>query len=346
MSGRRVFVFTCEPGGAEVLAPVIELLRGRGWDVRAAAYGHGAARWRRRGLAFEEISPVGQDEPRLGDVDFLITSACSLPDRDPSERRLWLAARRRGVPSLAFLDQWQNYAVRFSGPEPAQRLAFLPDRIGCIDAIGREEMLVAGFPPEILVPLGHPSLSRLAVEASHVDRAAVRARLGLSPSDEALLFVSEPIRAYFGAMRGYDEDGVLRGFLADAARFKPRAKVIVKLHPKDDRAAFARMTSGGLARLIGEELSPTECLVATDAVYGMTSMMLVEGFILGKPVVSIQPGLAGVDPLVLSRRGLIARVDSLAEALKTKSARIASGGLSWTFDEPAFFAALESLRKP
>ena len=78
----------------------------------------------------------------------------------------------------------------------------------------------------------------------------------------------------------------------------------------------------------------------------MTSMMLVEGFILSKPVVSIQPGLAGVDPLVLSRRGLIARVGSLAEALETKSVRIGTVGLAWTFDEPAFFVALESLRKP
>jgi hypothetical protein len=37
----------------------------------------------------------------------------------------------------------------------------------------------------------------------------------------------------------------------------------------------------------------------------MTSIMLVEAFLLGKRVVSLQPGMRGEDALILSRQSLI-----------------------------------------
>jgi len=37
----------------------------------------------------------------------------------------------------------------------------------------------------------------------------------------------------------------------------------------------------------------------------MTSILLIEAFLVGKKVVSLQPGLKGPDHLILSRRGLV-----------------------------------------
>jgi len=94
----------------------------------------------RRGAVFQEQIDCGETRP-IQKEDFslldryapelLITSATSLPAVDMSEKYLWRQAKQRGIPSLAFLDQWQNYAVRFSGRQDSERLAYLPDWINC-----------------------------------------------------------------------------------------------------------------------------------------------------------------------------------------------------------------------
>ena len=308
---KRALFFSCEPGGAEVLIPVIELLaRQPDWEAVVCTYGLAARRFTDRGVAHTIIPPVGADDSSLLDTchpHLLITSAASLPQWDMSEKHLWRHASSAGVPSMAFLDQWQNYAVRFSGTQ-GQHLAFQPDYINCINATGRAEMLRAGFEEARLVEFGHPYLSSLRERARKVDRAQIAGRLSLGHGEQVALFVSEAIREHYGNVRGYDQYDALRLFLSILSRSAGKFRPLIKLHPKDALAGYEEVLKdyAALAPIVVQDgVSPVECVSIADIVFGMSSVMLIEAYVLGKKVVALQPGLRVEDPMVLSRMGCI-----------------------------------------
>jgi hypothetical protein len=290
---------------------VVRLLIARGHAVHTVGYGHGLARFNRNGVPCRQVEPI-----RTGDATLLrairpalvVTSATSLPVVDMSEKHLWRAARDLGIPSLAFLDQWQNYSSRFSGLGEGERLAYLPDAINCMNDVGRDELLAEGFDAGRLVDFGHPALSELGRVLRELDPEPVAALLaerltGVAPG-EAVLFASEPIREHYGDSRGYDQYQVL----ARVLRAPGAARILLKLHPKDSRASYDELVAGagrGRVAVVQDELTARQCLLAARLVVGMSSMLLVEAFVAGLPVLSVQPGLRGPDPLVLSRRGLV-----------------------------------------
>lgn len=309
---KKILFFSCEPGGAEVLIPAIRLVLAQ-TDLEAVVlgYGHALARFATKGIACLEIEPVSLEDFSLLDryaPDLLITSATSLPSVDMTEKHLWRQAKQRGVPSLAFLDQWQNYAVRFSGNQDRERLAYLPDWINCLNEVGREEMVREGFDEARLVAFGHPYLSSLKSDLPAIDVARLKTGLQIPAEDKVALFVSEPVREHYGRSHGYDQYQTLEYFLTSLADETGRPRILVKLHPKDSRASFqvlAERFKTLSPQFIGNELSPLECLAVSDYVFGMRSIMLIEAYVLGKKVASLQPGLCVEDHMVLSRHKLI-----------------------------------------
>ena len=295
-----------------MLIPVIRLVQAQPHlEPVVLGYGYALERFARKNIACDEIVPVPMEDFSLLDChapDLLITSAASLPSVDMSEKYLWRQAKRRGIPSLGFLDQWQNYTTRFSGSQDHERLAYLPDWINCLNEIGREEMIREHFDEARLLAFGHPYLSFLKQDLMTLDVTGLRTRLHISAKDKVALFVSEPIREHYGDTHGYDQYQVLDYFLSNMTEAAELPKILVKLHPKDNRASFQLLAEkyGTLApQFIGNELSSIECLAVSDFIFGMRSLMLVEAYVLEKKVASLQPGLRVEDPLVLSRHKLI-----------------------------------------
>jgi hypothetical protein len=344
---KKILLFSCEPGGAEVLCPVIRLLKEHAYEVVVLACGYGAERFDRQGIHYRQMRISSADVARLTlqevNPDYLITSATSFPWIDMSEKYLWEAAKRCGVGSLAFIDQWQNYSVRFSGPGAQDSLRYLPDHINSINETGRREMIEEGFPDDRLVLFGHPYLS--AIRESYAAQSAdtVIAKFGNAPSiyclDEMLLFVSEPLLENFGNSKGYSQYDVLEYFLENVKRCRKKARVVIKLHPKDNRGKYQIILEHFSAveiHIVQNELSSLECLTLSNRIFGMTSIMLVEAFLLGKTVVSLQPGLKGKDPLVLSRYRLIPRFDHFHDFDPFAFDRFQSTSLQVAFDEAGF----------
>lgn len=314
---KKILFFSCEPGGAEVLIPVIRLVQDQPHlESVVVGYGHALERFAKKGIDCQEIKPVKMEDLSLFDhcaPNLLITSATSLPSVDMSEKYLWWQAKQRGIPSLAFLDQWQNYIIRFSGNKDHERFAYLPDWINCLNEMGREEMIQENFDENRLVTFGHPYLSSLKHDLQALDAARLKAGLHLAKEDKVALFVSEPIREYYGDKRGYDQYQVLDYFLSSFVGVAERPRILVKLHPKDSQSLFqdlAKKFDALSPQFIGNELSSLECLAVSDFIFGMSSIMLIEAYVLGKTVISLQPGLCAEDPLVLSRHNLIPFVGS------------------------------------
>lgn len=340
-----------DPGGANAVAPVAKLL----WEEGRVALVALGARWAEPVFSAWKLPLIpapGLEEGLLSWAHLTLQAARVLTEHSaqilllgtswgPSiEKALIQRARLQAIPSIAVLDSWGNYVERFSGVHSEERMAFLPDRIAVMDAFAHEEMVAQGFSPGQLVVTGQPAFDDLlqfaqATAASRV-RQELTAKYGLALNALVVVFVSEPLAAIYGAdagsptYLGYHEERVLRDIVAAIetlqAEFPQPLTLLVKAHPKEDppRLAHGLRSIGSTARVLAGEDTRRLLLIA-DAVVGMSSIVLVESYLLGRPTISYQPGLRVRDPFVLTRSGLLARVQS-ADQLRAAVHDALSGG--------------------
>ena len=129
---------------------------------------------------------------------------------------------------------------------------------------------------------------------------------------------------------------------------KQQTELLIKLHPKDTPEEYERILSeypNLHSRIIRNELSPVECIQVSDEVYGMTSIMLIEAYILGKKTVSLQPGLMGEDSCVLSRYDIIPAIISKNSTESTQPALFMNNDFEFEFEfqKSRFMEFLDSL---
>lgn len=317
-----------DPGGAKAVVPVVEvLLSETGYRVQSLLYREAQDVWAKHGLAFEQLdeSTSTADAERIltNSQAQLLVAGTSYNGID-LEKKFITAARKLGVPSLAVLDFWSNYATRFSDEEG--KLAHLPDRIAVMDAVARDEMVAAGFDPTQLVITGQPALDDLITyKESHASehRAALRLAFGVSETDRLVLFASQPLASVFGDSAeqplylGYTEtivlDALVNALESIAKSHSERITLLIRPHPRENSKTFEERRSSSIRIINNPEGDSREMVLASDLVAGMTTMLLVEACFLGVPVVSLQPGLRTTDPLPTNRTGLSRRVDSINE---------------------------------
>jgi hypothetical protein len=296
--------------------------------------GLGADRLTQHGTAFYAVSPSPEEfRSRLEQhrPDWVISSATSIAAKNPAESILWSACRKLGIASLAFLDQWQNYRIRFSSD--GENLDSLPDFINAIDGVGRAEMRAEGFPSERLLTFGHPYLDLFTSDVRK--RRATRVAGGV----RRIGFVSEAIREFYGHSRGYDQWDAFRLFFEQLSERRDAEpfEVLVKLHPKE--SASEHIGTGFSSdrfsvRFLRNEVSAEDFLTHVDEVWGMTSILLIQSYLCGVPTFSIQPHLRGEDPLILTRAGLIPLVGC------SRAAGRAGSNLDYQFKKDEFLSFL------
>ena len=126
-----------------------------------------------------------------------------------------------------------------------------------------------------------------------------------------------------GASWGFDERQVLANFVAalDATLRGQgqRAVLLVKRHPRETAELILPKAASLSIHVVDDSLGDyRELVAASDFVLGMNSNLLLEACLLGKSVVSYQPGLLRADPLPSNRLGWSRSVttrDALAPAL-------------------------------
>lgn len=297
-------------GGARALLPVIRLAHAQGIKVYALEHGvlhsEGDANW--HWLDLPAACAVHVDA---------VLYATSVNDTAASD--VAAAAQTRGTPLLHVLDNWSSYAKRLCCTSGGAQI--LPDIYAVMDQLAYDEAVAAGVPEAILAVTGHPNLAHISSEIKLFD----------SPSDNRtdILFVSEPARIDSGRAsdpnsRGYDEQSVARAVmkaLSDPTfSFVLGADPCLYLapHPREDHA---EVTARWLALAAAHPLPATHAPLRIETVpcggvrtalhrathvIGMSSILLYEAWLLGRPVASIQPDLRGAGLRSLSHRaGLV-----------------------------------------
>lgn len=325
-----VLVGVQEAGSANALIPVIKELQGRGGiDVALVACAEAVSVLKQAGLAPDELRGNVEAAQQLLDEmtpDLLLLGTAWGPSLDKILLRL---ANAQGLPTLSVVDHWSCYRERFT--EPSSGTCHWPTMIAVPDAFAMTEAIEAGVPADRLVVTGQPHLDALAraVQGTSLQHDASRLRGewltdGLHASSRRLIvFVSEALSYDHppgtGSYRGYTEVEALDGLLQAVHRVEQdtglAVKIVAKLHPKERRypSALKALAARWDVRLVNQE-APWPCILAADAVVGMSSMLLIEAALAGQPTMSFQPGALPQPPFVGIRLGLVASARSV-EAL-------------------------------
>lgn len=323
-----------DPGGANAILPVAALLAGQGAEV--AILDHGFL-GRNAPAGLRRLAP-----PAGGDLGAWLQTVgvgglcfgTSLADHLPLA--LARAAKGRGLPVLCVLDNWMNYHARL-GMDGGT--ALIPDIYAVMDDKALDEALAEGVPAPCLRVTGHPGLAGLAEDADGADegwRLGLRRRLGLGLEGRGLVaFIGEPVSKdqgtgpEFPGWRGYTERDVLQLLCRELQPWAGRLEVAIVPHPRDDVAELMDLWQTSRGALGGgpvEGVSGRHVMLAAERVAGMASILLYEAWLVGKPVISLQPGLVRADLAAAVRRPGIAMV--------TESGQAEAAIAAWLAEEP------------
>jgi hypothetical protein len=294
----QILLVVAEAGAADFIAPLLgEWLGNRpppfAWHVVAAPVP--ATRLLATVPAVEPELTVAPDanadiSPLLEGTRALVASAGRSRMIETYALR---SARRRGLPSLQFVDAWNSMPYRFERDGTFE----IADHVLMIDDTAIENAVALGLPRERFVAVGHPAFER--------------APLLPETDDTAVLVLGSPLREIMGDTLGYDQDDCLE-IVAAAAAKRPDLlpKLLYAAHPGETKMP------GGI-----ERVETGAGLLRCATVIGSFAAPMVSAYLGGRRVVSVQPLLPEGNLFEPSRRGLVRCVsdaDGLIAALEEK----------------------------
>lgn len=335
---KRILVFSRDPGGANAVIPLVPALRERGYEVQL--YGKDFALLKYRNAGVEAINIADMipviTEPALAAFfaniapDVVITGTSA---DDDTEKMFWKICESVGIPSMAVVDQWVNYGLRFSefGVNNIEKYAAckayssLPVKIIALDDFARNEMIAEGLPAERIIVCGQPYFESLLTHQVDAVRMENYCRsVAIEANDFVVVFASEPITTTYGeqeALRywGYTEKTILESLVQAlekvATDYGGQIVLLIRPHPKEGRDHFDNILTHctRIRWRIDTSSSQWTMMQRADLVCGMSSMFLIESVILSRPTMSVQIGLCRDDPFVLTRRGAMHTIRSVIE---------------------------------
>jgi hypothetical protein len=242
----------------------------------------------------------------------LVLTGTSSPG-DTIDRALILAAKNSGIPTLSILDYWSNYRARFTC-DKSDELLYLTDKIAVMNEDARTEMLSDGIPDDTIVITGSPRFSELVKK--EYNQQQIRKKLsndyGMSLDKPWILFLSQPFIDVFGGGEqatgrlGYTEIDSINTL---TGAFKGKGvEIIARLHPRENESN--RQLFNDVTCTFIQENDVNELICACDFITGISTVALIDAYLMKKPVISIQPNQKNEDLCYLSRCNLIPKCEN------------------------------------
>ena len=280
-----VLFFAHDPGGANAIAPLI--LR---FD-NPLVFGKGPAL-----KILPNAKPLPDNALTVLMPDFLITGTSAI---DFTERHLWRDATGLSIPSMAILDAWVNYGVRFSRFSTREIHLFdgvcdyLPDYICVMDDLAKAEMHKEGVPYDRIIALGNPHFENVFLAAAQTSPTTLSKK-------RIVLFASEPFEDVY---RKGAEEAALRDLIKVAEQYDDVA-IRIRKHPREPEQKHAGHLNEHVEMdNIADSLKSIE---QSEIVVSVSSMLLIEAMFFGKKVISYQPkSKDGKNDFILTRNGTL-----------------------------------------
>ena len=295
MSPSKVLVFAEDPGAVTFLDGVEPALVAAGFTPIALVAGAASAR-----DDAIECSGANADAVIIEHAPAAVVVGTS-ENLDSFAFALVAAARARRIPTFGAVDSAANAAFRFRG-RTSQPFAHAPDFLLVPDNATAEAFTALAFATDRISVVGHPRLAELARMRGTADFADRRdALFPLAGERPVIVFVSElstglgddpfrrtPDYTFAGTSESDRRTEIVAEELIRAARGLPSNPwIVLRLHPKQDPADVAALAAE--FDQVSRAEPGLEVVGAADLVTGMTSVLLAEAAVLGRPVLSIIP---------------------------------------------------------
>ena len=330
----RIVSICGDAGGAAALVPVVaKLRRGHGCSVDAFGFCPAFQIFDLQGLAavaLDESKSAGEVSRALTASSPALVLTATSTGESSLEMRFIAEARRLGIPTLTVLDFWSSYVERFTGVANHSLSGSLPDRIAIMDGRARAEMESLGFPPDCLEITGQPAfdaLQSLRLASTSITRTVLRQAHSIGDGDLLALYLSSPISSHLGADEsspgyiGYTEHTSLRLLLDElevlSSELQGSIHLLIKPHPRDPADNFNGWKGNQVRLEVVSQADTRQLILASDLVVGTVTVALIESCLLGKPTISLQPGLIGEDMLPSNRWGATTAVYDARDLRKT-----------------------------
>ncbi len=323
----RVLFFAHDPGGVNVLLPLIKSIDRKKYYIDVYGRNESRCLFEKAGIDYKVLPDKYVDEDSLEDllvknsIEVVVTGTSA---NDFTEKYLWKAASNRGILSIAVLDAWINYGIRFSkwGQRDSDKydkdadITYIPSVICVMDELSKRELIRVGIPELRIIVTGQPYLECLAKTLESVSKREIkkcRERiLGTSSNKKIILYASDNISSSFNDKEhelyfGYNEKTIfeeLNILLKDRA--SEDFVLIIRPHPKENIEYWkSRIEHEKSYKVIIDKEIPLGIILnSADIVISMMSMILIEAALINKPILSVQIGLKGGDPFYLSQIGV------------------------------------------
>lgn len=251
-------------------------------------------------------------------------------------------AKSARMPCFGFVDGPANAQHRFRGRTDAP-LAHAPDILLVSDTAARDAFIGLGMADNTVRCVGHPHMDRVRDRKAQLDlegQAAVRARLFPDiPADTWLcLFAAETSdgldpaefqRSDAYTLQGRGESNgrteiCLEEVIDALGAVKKPASLVLRLHPKNTPEQFSLYMDDVAALSRGGD--PLEAVYAADLVIGMTSVLLFEAAVMGRPTLAVTPRASERAWLTSIGLGLTRHVCTSTDLHDTLKAALADDG--------------------
>ena len=316
----KVLFASGDIGGARALLPVIALCARNSLPFAVLEHGHIITelpeRWQRVSLNGEQDWTAVESFYKRNDIGLLVFASSV---KDSTVLTLARRAKELNILVIHVLDGWTSYRRRM---EMDGLPAFVPDVYAVMDDLALQGAVKDGIDESVLKITGQPALASLSNEYASwqkMDTLKERERLGFDSNKTMITFVSEPVKQDQGASsaspqyRGYTEKIVLRLFCDVLQPYADEIEIGLLPHPREnveELLNFWNACRGSLKGGLVYVNKGRESLFLADGVAGMASLLLYEAWLLGKPVISLQPGLKLAPLRMLERRNGVVFVDS------------------------------------
>jgi len=298
-----VLIAVEDPGAANFVLELPSALEDAGAASRIFACGHAWEYLQDRRVECRKY-PVGlQARDFLEKHDFRLLLAGTSQNPDSPVLALIDEFKRQRLPVVAFVDMAADADLRFKG-RSNHPLQHEPQSLIVVDRTTELAFVNLGFPAERIHVCGHPAYDRVrrrAAELAKCDLSGLRTKvLGIDPSPRPVwMFAAEhgdddPRQRrsadYTLHGRGTSDrraDIVLEEILDVRASLDPRPFVVLRLHPKNSRVEFARYLSE--VDMVSQGGDAIELIWVSDLVLGMSSILLMEAAVAGRPTLSVVP---------------------------------------------------------
>jgi len=315
-------VFGEDTGAANYLADVPGMLGKMDLACTVVANDHAARHFARLGIECDNLTAAMSSEELVAARPMLVIVGAGI-NLDSFGLDLIAASKAAGIVTVGVVDQRQNLGDRFRGRTDAP-LAYTPDWVLVPDSSARAYFVDEGVPRDRVVLCGHPHFDKMYALRDTCDasqRTALRAQLfpDCAPGRHIVIFGTEPAKSVRGSVGAYrrDRDYTLEGlsgtpyrtqiaieeFLNALGSVEDPVYTVLRLHPHDpDDTEFADYYAE--FDMVSDRGLPQQLMLASDLVVGVTSMLLVEAVILGRPTLSILPRRSDAAMLATIERGL------------------------------------------